>query len=213
MQDHYQQLLDATIQHLQDLKARGVRFVSVTRESLGALDQLPPAGKPVQTAHALVAPVFAPPLSPSPRPVPTPVPVERKILFPATAPPPAATLSPEAKAAAMADLRTRALACQKCPHLARSRKNVVFGVGDINATLLFVGEAPAPMKMNKANRLSAGPAIAHPHHSSHGFHAAYSLYRQHLEMPARHPGQTAGNRKPTPDEVHNCCLSCRRRSI
>ena len=36
----------------------------------------------------------------------------------------------------------RALVCVKCPHLAGSRKNVVFGVGDIHAQLMFVGEAP-----------------------------------------------------------------------
>jgi DNA polymerase len=53
-----------------------------------------------------------------------------------------ALLSPEAKAAAVAELRERALACVKCPHLVRSRKNVVFGVGDINSELMFVGEAP-----------------------------------------------------------------------
>ena len=39
-------------------------------------------------------------------------------------------------------MRERALACVKCPHLASSRKNVVFGVGSIDAQLMFVGEAP-----------------------------------------------------------------------
>src|SRR6185295_7003933 len=56
--------------------------------------------------------------------------------------PPPPSLSSEAKAAAFAELRSRAMACVKCPHLAAARKNVVFGVGDINATLMFVGEAP-----------------------------------------------------------------------
>ena len=56
--------------------------------------------------------------------------------------PASAPLDPEAKAAAFAELRERALACVKCPHLASSRKNVVFGVGSIDAQLMFVGEAP-----------------------------------------------------------------------
>src|SRR5262249_55940583 len=51
---------------------------------------------------------------------------------------PAVALSPEAKAAAFAELRERALACVKCAHLASSRKNVVFGVGSIDAKLMFV---------------------------------------------------------------------------
>ena len=39
-------------------------------------------------------------------------------------------------------LREKALACTRCPHLVRSRKQVVFGVGNPNADLMFVGEAP-----------------------------------------------------------------------
>lgn len=39
------------------------------------------------------------------------------------------------------DLRAEALACTRCP-LARGRTQVVFGVGDPNASLMFVGEAP-----------------------------------------------------------------------
>src|SRR5262249_39313767 len=57
-------------------------------------------------------------------------------------PAPSPALSPDDKAAAFAELRQRAMACVKCPHLASSRKSVVFGVGSINAQLMFVGEAP-----------------------------------------------------------------------
>lgn len=38
-------------------------------------------------------------------------------------------------------LKNEACRCQKCP-LGKMRKNVVFGSGDINAKLMFVGEAP-----------------------------------------------------------------------
>ena len=44
MPDDYGQLLDATIQHLEDLKSRGVRNVAVSPETLRALAQ--PAAKP-----------------------------------------------------------------------------------------------------------------------------------------------------------------------
>ena len=40
------------------------------------------------------------------------------------------------------ELRRRVLACTKCPHLVAFRHSVVFGVGDPNAELMFVGEAP-----------------------------------------------------------------------
>ncbi len=52
------------------------------------------------------------------------------------------SLDPNVKAAAFARLRESALACQKCAHLAASRKTVVFGVGNLDAQIMFVGEAP-----------------------------------------------------------------------
>ena len=53
-----------------------------------------------------------------------------------------AAVSPEARAAAFAELSQRVAVCVKCPRLAAARRNVVFGVGDINAQLMFIGEAP-----------------------------------------------------------------------
>ena len=41
MSDGYRQLLDATIQHLEGLKSRGVRHVAVAPETLRALAQPP----------------------------------------------------------------------------------------------------------------------------------------------------------------------------
>ena len=41
----------------------------------------------------------------------------------------------------LAELEREALACTRCP-LAEGRTQVVFGVGDPNADLMFVGEAP-----------------------------------------------------------------------
>ena len=36
----------------------------------------------------------------------------------------------------------QASACQKCPQLASTRQTVVFGAGNADADLMFVGEAP-----------------------------------------------------------------------
>ncbi|MCC2671267.1 MAG: uracil-DNA glycosylase, family 4 [Armatimonadetes bacterium] len=54
---------------------------------------------------------------------------------------PSAALSPEEKAAILAELRAPALGCQRCG-LARTRTNVVFGEGNPAAPLVFVGEGP-----------------------------------------------------------------------
>src|SRR5262245_20619734 len=144
MTDPYQQLLEATIQHLEGIRARGARFVSVTPELLTQLAAN--RGTPLrQAASAAVAtpagPIQAPgSLKPrqatvieaknSPSAPPNtdvkPAAAEASLLsLPGegvvAAAPPATKLAPEVKAAAFASLRERALACVKCDHLASSR--------------------------------------------------------------------------------------------
>ena len=52
------------------------------------------------------------------------------------------TSADPAKAAAFEELRRRVLACVQCPNLVAARQTVVFGVGNIDSPLMFVGEAP-----------------------------------------------------------------------
>src|SRR5205809_4440315 len=47
-----------------------------------------------------------------------------------------------ARAASLGRVRDRVCVCTKCPHLARSRTQTVFGVGNPDAELMFIGEAP-----------------------------------------------------------------------
>ena len=137
MPDAYTELLDATIHHLESLKNRGVRFVPVSPQNLAALDSAPRPASAAPVRRVPTAPAAKPAESPRSAPAPT------ALFTPPVAPVSTApALSPEAKAAAFADLRARTIVCVKCPHLASSRKNVVFGVGNIDSPLLFVGEAP-----------------------------------------------------------------------
>src|SRR6266513_521097 len=46
------------------------------------------------------------------------------------------------KAELLEPIRERVRACTKCPHLACSRTQTVFGVGNPDADLMFIGEAP-----------------------------------------------------------------------
>src|SRR5260370_21199994 len=46
------------------------------------------------------------------------------------------------KADLLAPIRERVRVCTKCPHLACSRTQTVFGVGNPDAELMFIGEAP-----------------------------------------------------------------------
>lgn len=56
----------------------------------------------------------------------------------------ASTLAPATgtKAGRLAAMLGPVLACTKCPHLVKTRTQVVFGVGNPDAELMFVGEAP-----------------------------------------------------------------------
>jgi len=124
-----------------------------------------------------------------------------------TPPPPAAEppLSPEAKEAAMADLRARAAVCQKCPNLAAARKNVVFGVGDIHSPVMFVGEAPGADEDEQGEPFvgKAGQLLTRIIQTM-GFTRETVYIANILKCRPDTPGQTAGNRKPTSEEMQTC---------
>ena len=124
-----------------------------------------------------------------------------------SAPPaPAATpVAPSAKAAAFAGLRTRALACVKCPHLVSSRKTVVFGVGNIDSPLMFVGEAPGADEDEQGEPFvgKAGQLLTKIIETM-GLSRADVYIANILKCRPDTPGESAGNRKPTPEEMATC---------
>src|SRR6266850_3310741 len=213
----YEQLLEATIQHLEELKGRGVRFVSVSTETLSTLtsskvqklgftihkheaksqksevksEALEVSNRTSHKPAAAISPVLQPLAFESPG---------EKVASSTTA-----ALAPEAKTAAFADLRQRAMACVKCSHLASSRKNVVFGVGDINAQLMFVGEAPGADEdiqgepfVGKAGQLLTKII------ETMGLRRDSVYIANILKCRPDTPGQASGNRKPTPEEMQTC---------
>jgi DNA polymerase len=120
----------------------------------------------------------------------------------AAAPP---KLDAEAKAAAFADLRARAMVCVKCPHLAKSRRNVVFGVGDIDAQLMFIGEAPGADEDAQGEPFvgKAGQLLTKIIQAT-GLSRGAVYIANILKCRPDTPGQSAGNRKPTPEEMQTC---------
>jgi DNA polymerase len=214
----FDQLLDATIEHLQDLKAEGVRFLPVTAETLAGLmsQPVPPAvvtrqidvpgddraerekGRKGAGEHFPLSP--PPPFSPAA----TRAPAQNDL--PAAAPaPPAPALDPQAKAEAMKELRERALVCQKCPHLAGSRQNVVFGVGDIHAALMFVGEAPgADEDVQGEPFVGAAGQLLTRIIQTMGLSRDTVYIANILKCRPDTPGQSSGNRKPTSEEMATC---------
>jgi uracil-DNA glycosylase len=240
MSDAYNELLDAAIQRLHDLKMQGVRFVPISQEGLAALNSAPTAGikksapaptqpNPVQLQRSADIPVRSKVTDPagisssnagaaSPSPIgweragvrapvhenkpAAPLDLSLPGAAPAVSAPP---LSPEAKTAAFAELRQRALACVKCEHLASSRKNVVFGVGSIDAQLMFVGEAPGADEDEQAEPFvgKAGQLLTKIIQTM-GLQRGDVYIANILKCRPDTPGQSAGNRKPTPEEMKTC---------
>jgi uracil-DNA glycosylase family 4 len=154
---------------------------------------------------ASVQPQTARPQPVRPTPVQLAAPVSLFPSAPAPAVPPAPQLSPEAKAAAFADLRARALVCVKCPHLASSRKQVVFGVGSPDATLMFVGEAPGADEDAQGEPFvgKAGQLLTKIIQTM-GLSRETVYIANILKCRPDTPGQSAGNRKPTLAEMETC---------
>jgi uracil-DNA glycosylase family 4 len=193
--DAYNELLDATINHLEELKRSGTKFVAISSEALAQLGKSP---RPSAVA-AQRPPTQAPRALVTPAPAPAPAPPHKRTAEPIV-------LSPnQDKAAAMRELRERALVCQKCASLASSRKNVVFGVGSIDAELMFVGEAPGADE-----DLQGEPFVGRAGQLLTKIIQTMGLSREQvyianiLKCRPDTPGQAYGNRPPSPEEMERC---------
>ena len=109
------------------------------------------------------------------------------------------------KADKLAALRKKTDACKICPHLAKSRTQVVFGVGDPEAKLMFVGEAPGAEEDKQGEPFVglAGKLLTK-------MLTAMELTREQvyianvLKCRPDMPANTSGNRKPTRTEMDSC---------
>jgi uracil-DNA glycosylase len=206
--DAYNLLLDATIRHLENLKSRGVRHVAVSHETLAALAK--PASVPTSSPTSVPVPK-SPTQSEIRDPeseIPSPAAAQSALFaLPGDPDPPVQKpeLTPVAKAAAFAELRERALACIKCANLAAARKNVVFGVGNIDAELMFVGEAPGADEDEQGEPFvgRAGQLLTKIIETM-GLTRGDVYIGNILKCRPDTPGQSAGNRKPTSDEMATC---------
>jgi uracil-DNA glycosylase family 4 len=112
---------------------------------------------------------------------------------------------PPDKGASFAALRDRALVCVRCPHLVRTRRTVVFGVGNIDAELMFAGEAPGVDEdiagepfVGKAGQLLTKIIETMGYARQEVYIANVLKCRPNTE-----PG-ASGNRRPTAEEMATC---------
>src|SRR6184192_2267524 len=110
-----------------------------------------------------------------------------------------------AKAAALGQVRDRVCVCMKCPHLARSRTQTVFGVGNPDAELMFIGEAPGADEDARGEPFvgRAGQLLTRIIETM-GFSRSDVYIANVLKCRPDMPRGSAGNRPPTPVEMQTC---------
>src|SRR5204862_3308877 len=110
-----------------------------------------------------------------------------------------------AKAAALGQVRDRVCVCMKCPHLARSRRQTGFGVGNPDAEIMFVGEAPGADEDARGEPFvgRAGQLLTRIVETM-GLHREEVYIANILKCRPDMPKSAPGNRPPTADEMQTC---------
>jgi DNA polymerase len=109
------------------------------------------------------------------------------------------------KAELLKPIRERVRACTKCAHLACSRTQTVFGVGNPDADLMFIGEAPGVDEDQQGE-----PFVGRAGQLLTRILKAMNFGREDVYIanilkcrPDTPPG-SSGNRAPTPAEMQTC---------
>jgi len=109
------------------------------------------------------------------------------------------------KAELLASVRERVGACTKCAHLACSRTQTVFGVGNPDADLMFIGEAPGADEDQQGEPFvgRAGQLLTRILKAMN--FAREDVYIANiLKCRPDMPAGSFGNRPPTPKEMQTC---------
>ncbi len=214
---------------LRRLKASGVKTVHVPDETLAALrralrmqsgERKTEGGKPIAESGLRIAesrtsePTTAVVATQSASGSWTPPPTKSEIKNPKSEiktlpPPPVFTLPEGDRATRWAWLRDRVLCDPVCVAHVRPGKKVVFGVGSIDAQIMFVGEAPGADE-----EVQGEPFVGPAGQLLTRMIQAMGLQRQQVyignimnwrpELPSRADGTQVGNREPTLEEIAFC---------
>jgi uracil-DNA glycosylase family 4 len=109
------------------------------------------------------------------------------------------------KIAKLAGVQERVAACTKCPNLASTRTQTVFGVGNPDAEIMFVGEAPGADEDAQGEPFvgRAGQLLTKIIKAM-GFPREEVYIANVLKCRPDTPGSAYGNRPPTPREMQTC---------
>ena len=177
----FPQALETVLETLERMRDQSAQHPCASRRALEALNRIEPAGRIMEEAP------------------PPPILVGRDSVEPSS------TRSGRENVDKLGAVNERVCACVKCPNLANSRTQTVFGVGNPDADLMFVGEAPGADEdaqgepfVGKAGQLLTKIIKAM------GFAREEVYIANVLKCRPDTPHQQYGNRPPTPREMQTC---------
>lgn len=168
------------------------------RESATEKPQIPPPS-PAKTAPAPKPPAKVPVAL---RQLPDPTPIELYTTAqdsPPLALPPLPPLSREEKTRLLAELEEQQVRiCTKC-RLSQTRTQTVFGEGDVDASVFFIGEGPG-----ETEDQTGRPFVGRAGKLLDQMITAMGLKREQVYIANIVKCRPPGNRTPAPDEVETC---------
>ncbi len=108
-------------------------------------------------------------------------------------------ISPDERARLLEVFRRKVAKCTRCEELARTRTQTVFGVGDINTKIVFIGEAPGADEDKRGE-----PFVGKAGQLLDKIIEASRLKREDVYICNVLKCRPPGNRVPTPTEGENC---------
>lgn len=198
MADGFQLLLRATLDYLREEKSKNRTSLSLKTSTLETLDRLTHIKKssPQKANEDSKIQVASIPKEKKVELKPTDEATNQFIL----------NDSPiENRKHAIESLGSEVSQCVKCAHLVSSRTQTVFGVGSINASLMFIGEAPG-LDEDKQGEPFVGKAgqLLTKIIQAMGLKRDEVYIANVLKCRPDTPGKTFGNRKPELDEMNRC---------
>ena len=107
--------------------------------------------------------------------------------------------SAESRREALKEVFAQARGCVRCPELAATRKTVVFGAGNANADLMFIGEAPGATEDEQGV-----PFVGRAGKLLEQLLGEIGLARSEVFIANTLMCRPPGNRDPQPIELENC---------
>jgi DNA polymerase len=107
--------------------------------------------------------------------------------------------SPAERREALKEALAQARSCERCPDLAATRKTVVFGAGNADADLMFVGEAPGASEDEQGL-----PFVGRAGKLLDQLLGEIGMQRSEVFVANTLKCRPPGNRDPLPLEIENC---------